>query len=360
MDFSKTRATRALPSPQFALLGSLELNLKAAGESKRWPPWPGWLPFAHRPPKPHHDSPVQEIFEIRFLHETFLHTYKIRIGGYESLSHPEIASNQIVWFIHDLVILSVDHAIAKGGGYDKFRDHRVLGKASFSLYQYVRIIQSLCTPKMLIMCWRTNLGLFEVESSIFGDGPHLLIPRRPRLKPALTLWVRLPNLPLHFWHEDAILPVVNVVGRFIKLDEKTKNTENYMFARACMEIDLRTPLKRVLVVHEEDEGDLEFNMVSKPVKLYVSYEGIFEVCFECGRHKHKFWECPNKKKDDHSVLVDRAESDNDVEPEELEVDPEIKSLANKEIMLYFPLPIKTDNHMPEEAAKEDLNPPSPA
>lgn len=141
MDFSKTRATRALPSPQFALLGSLGLNLKAAGESKRWPPWPGWLPFAHRPPKPHHDSPVQEIFEIRFLYETFLHTYKIRIGGYESLSHPEIASNQIVWFIHDLVILSVDHAIAKGGGYDKFRDHRVLGKASFSLYQYVRIIQ---------------------------------------------------------------------------------------------------------------------------------------------------------------------------------------------------------------------------
>ncbi|KAL6206448.1 hypothetical protein ACLB2K_023696 [Fragaria x ananassa] len=206
---------------------------------------------------------------------------------------------------------------------------------------------------------RSRLGRILPSLSINNRQSIYFDPKEAKIE-TLTLWVRLPNLPLHFWHEDAILPVVNVVGRFIKLDEKTKNTENYMFARACIEIDLRTPLKRVLVVHEEDEGDLEFNMVSKPVKLYVSYEGIFEVCFECGSHKHKFWECPNKKKDNHFVLVDRAESDNDVEPEELEVDPEIKSLSNKEIMLYFPLPIKTDNHMPEEVAKEDLNPPSPA
>ncbi|KAL6208770.1 hypothetical protein ACLB2K_019715 [Fragaria x ananassa] len=175
----------------------------------------------------------------------------------------------------------------------------------------------------------------------------------------LTLWVRLTNLPLHFWSEDAILPVVNVLGRFIKLDDRTKNTENYIFSRACMEIDLRTPLKRVLVVQEEEEGDLEVDLVSNPSKIYVSYVGVFEVCFECGSHKHKIWECPKKKKEKHFVMVDRAESDNEIEPEEMDVDPEIKQLAPREVIIYFPLPAKNVSLEHEEPINEDLNPPSP-
>ncbi|KAL6194500.1 hypothetical protein ACLB2K_035584 [Fragaria x ananassa] len=175
----------------------------------------------------------------------------------------------------------------------------------------------------------------------------------------LSLWVRLTNLPMHFWSEEAILPVVKVLGRFIKLDDRTKNTENYIFARTCMEIDLRTPLKRVLVVQEEEKGDLEFDLVSKPSKIYVSYEGVFEVCFQCGSHKHKIWECPKKKKEKHFVMVDRAESDNEIEPDEMDVDPEIKQLASTEVMIYFPLPAKNVSPVHEEPINEDLNPPSP-
>ncbi|KAL6223540.1 hypothetical protein ACLB2K_006925 [Fragaria x ananassa] len=47
-------------------------------------------------------------------------------------------------------------------------------------------------------------------------------------------------------------------------------------------------------------------MVRKPTKIYVSYEGIFEICFECGSHKHKIWDCPKKKKEKHFVMIDRA------------------------------------------------------
>ena len=37
-----TRALRALPPDPRALLGFFLSRLEAAGESKRWPPWPGW------------------------------------------------------------------------------------------------------------------------------------------------------------------------------------------------------------------------------------------------------------------------------------------------------------------------------
>ncbi|XP_062021028.1 uncharacterized protein LOC133737508 [Rosa rugosa] len=119
-------------------------------------------------------------------------------------------------------------------------------------------------------------------------------PREDAIE-TLVLWIRLPNLPLHFWSREAIQPIVQVIGRFIKLDERTEESEN------------KIPLKRVLVVREADEGDLPFDLVSPPTKVYASYEAIFEVCFECVSHKHVIHKCPYKKKEKHFVMVDKEE-----------------------------------------------------
>ncbi|KAL6139617.1 hypothetical protein ACLB2K_057919 [Fragaria x ananassa] len=178
----------------------------------------------------------------------------------------------------------------------------------------------------------------------------------------LILWIRLPNFPLHHWSSEGIEAAVGVLGRFIKVDDRTLNGDNYIFARVKMEIDLRTPLKRTLVIRDEEEEDMSipWNLRIDPARVLVSYEAIFEVCFECGSHRHKIRNCPFRLVENHFVLVDREESDADVEPAGVEADPLIRDFVSERVMAYFPQPADENQDLDgPEVPPGDLNPPSP-
>ncbi|KAL6223926.1 hypothetical protein ACLB2K_002783 [Fragaria x ananassa] len=178
----------------------------------------------------------------------------------------------------------------------------------------------------------------------------------------LILWIRLPNFPLHHWSSEGIEAAVGVLGRFIKVDDRTLNGDNYIFARVKMEIDLRTPLKRTLVIRDEEEEDMSipWNLRIDPARVLVSYEAIFEVCFECGSHRHKIRNCPFRLVENHFVLVDREESDADVEHAGVEADPLIRDFVSERVMAYFPQPADENQDLDgPEVPPGDLNPPSP-
>nr|XP_011471035.1 PREDICTED: uncharacterized protein LOC105353497 [Fragaria vesca subsp. vesca] len=179
----------------------------------------------------------------------------------------------------------------------------------------------------------------------------------------LIIWIRLPNFPLHHWSPEGIEATVGVLGRFIKVDDRTLNGDNYIFARLKMEIDLRTPLKRILVIRDEEEEDMSipWNLRIDPARVLVSYEVIFEVCFECGSHRHKIRNSPFRLVENHCfVLVDREESDADVEPVGVEANPLIRDFVSKIVMAYFPLPVDENQDLNgPEVPPVDLNPPSP-
>lgn len=67
----------------------------------------------------------------------------------------------------------------------------------------------------------------------------------------MPVWVRLPNLPLPFWHHQVLEDIGNLLGRFIKSDSERKEQGLFTYARICLEIYLSKGLPdRLQLKHE--------------------------------------------------------------------------------------------------------------
>ena len=55
----------------------------------------------------------------------------------------------------------------------------------------------------------------------------------------VPVWVRLPNLPVHYWNIQTLEKVGNALGRYI---DKAENKGQYTCARICVEVDLEAGL----------------------------------------------------------------------------------------------------------------------
>lgn len=54
----------------------------------------------------------------------------------------------------------------------------------------------------------------------------------------LPVWVKLHNLPLHFWHHNLLISIGNSLGKFLKIDGDKLTRGIFTFSRICVEIDL--------------------------------------------------------------------------------------------------------------------------
>jgi len=54
----------------------------------------------------------------------------------------------------------------------------------------------------------------------------------------MPVWVRLHNLPLHFWSERVLEGIGNSIGKYIKTDLERIDERLFTFARICVEVDL--------------------------------------------------------------------------------------------------------------------------
>jgi len=54
----------------------------------------------------------------------------------------------------------------------------------------------------------------------------------------MSIWVRLHNLPLHFWHHSVLIAIGNVLGKFLKIDDDRLTRGIFTFSRICVEVDL--------------------------------------------------------------------------------------------------------------------------
>lgn len=67
----------------------------------------------------------------------------------------------------------------------------------------------------------------------------------------MLVWVRLHNLPLHFWHHKVLIAIGNVLGKYLKIDEDRISKGILTFASICVEVDLNEGLR--------DSINLNFN-----------------------------------------------------------------------------------------------------
>ncbi|KAI9115674.1 hypothetical protein K1719_013343 [Acacia pycnantha] len=72
----------------------------------------------------------------------------------------------------------------------------------------------------------------------------------------------------------------NMIGKMIKVDRSTSIYDKGGFARICVEIDLKKPLLPSYLVFGEERS--------------IIYEGLHQVCFECGQYGHQKSVCPTK------------------------------------------------------------------
>ena len=106
---------------------------------------------------------------------------------------------------------------------------------------------------------------------ITADWVPEFVPSNSSLCFAL-LWIRLPQLPIKFWHEDVLSSVLSVAGEFLFADAATMERKRGSFARACVRVDLSKPLRPGARIRGS----------RAPFWQQFSYENLDGICASCG------------------------------------------------------------------------------
>lgn len=94
------------------------------------------------------------------------------------------------------------------------------------------------------------------------------------------VWVRISHQPVNFYHRAILMGIAEGLGRPIKVDLTTLKMERARFARVCVEVNLKKPLKGSLLINGE--------------RYHVSYEGLNNICPGCGVYGHLMSACPKR------------------------------------------------------------------
>jgi len=88
-----------------------------------------------------------------------------------------------------------------------------------------------------------NAGLFV--NSWFPDfNPNIMVVSK------MQVWVKLFNLPIHFWHYKVLEEIGNALGIFLKVDNERLLKDIYTFARICVEVDPSQGLPdHIILIH---------------------------------------------------------------------------------------------------------------
>lgn len=88
-------------------------------------------------------------------------------------------------------------------------------------------------------------GLFVTPWFPGFDANSMMVYKMP-------VWVRLHNLPLHFWHHLVLESIKTSLGRFLKLDRERMEKGIFTFARICVEMDLSKGLPKCIHLTHKD------------------------------------------------------------------------------------------------------------
>ncbi|XP_010463475.1 PREDICTED: uncharacterized protein LOC104744160 [Camelina sativa] len=106
------------------------------------------------------------------------------------------------------------------------------------------------------------------------------------------VWLRLSNIPISFYHQSILMSFARGLGKPIKVDLTMLKFERGRFARICVEVDLRNPLKGTILVNGK--------------RYFVSYKGLSNICSGCGLYGHMVHACPLRVQDQPVALATPA------------------------------------------------------
>ncbi|XP_019149842.1 PREDICTED: uncharacterized protein LOC109146642 [Ipomoea nil] len=146
-----------------------------------------------------------------------------------------------------------------------------------------------------------EFAMYEGPWMVLG---HYLIvkPWEPNFDPfndtveKVFVWIRVPSLPAEYFDFIFLRKLGNKLGRTVRVDQATSLVSRGMFARVCMEIDMRKPL----VSKFTHEGKVQ----------QVEYEGMHLVCFACGLYGHAKEACPTLRGEETGQCNDVSHGQN--------------------------------------------------
>ena len=94
------------------------------------------------------------------------------------------------------------------------------------------------------------------------------------------VWIRVADMPYNLYHNTILMEITKGLGNPIKVDLTTLHFDRARFARVCVEVDLKKPLKGSIQVNGE--------------RYFVSYEGLSNICAICGLYGHSVSACPRR------------------------------------------------------------------
>ena len=107
----------------------------------------------------------------------------------------------------------------------------------------------------------------------------------------LSVWIRLPALPLEYWNNKALLKFTSRVGNPIRVDIQMKSMAKGSFSRECVQIDATKPLIPS-TIGATDKGRW----------ILFVYEVIREMCFVCRKNTHTENTCARKLSEGQTLM----------------------------------------------------------
>lgn len=187
-----------------------------------------------------------------------------------------------------------DEPLAEGEVVIKFsselkRRIRAPWSASLIVKVFGRFVGYMFLVNKLKAIWRTNngfscvdlgLGFFLVKfenrddfEDVLRNRPWFIGEHFLSIRPwvpdflaseasvsSVVVWVRLPELPVEYYHKDSLMHIGSGIGPVLRVDFNTASGAWGRFARLCIQLDLDKPLIRTVRVGK--------------LKLAVVYEGI--------------------------------------------------------------------------------------
>ncbi|CAN0843762.1 hypothetical protein LINGRAHAP2_LOCUS4029 [Linum grandiflorum] len=177
---------------------------------------------------------------------------------------------------------------------------RLLGKSVGIQYLYNRL-KALWRPegRLRMVDLDNEIFLASFENSLDYDhaltgGPWLILDHylvvhtwdpsfraSSNLPPKMVVWIRFPRLPYQYYHEEILKGLGNLIGRTVRMDDRTLTSARGKFARLAVEINLREPVATGVFLDD--------------VWQEVEFENLPTLCFECGRVGHEAAACLSTK-----------------------------------------------------------------